>query len=40
MATMKAVRIHEYGGPDVLRLEDAPIPVPAARVVTRAGKSR
>jgi NADPH:quinone reductase-like Zn-dependent oxidoreductase len=30
MATMKAVCIHEYGGPDVLRLEDAPIPVPAA----------
>lgn len=30
MATMKAVRIHEYGGPEVLRLEDAPVPVPAA----------
>jgi NADPH:quinone reductase-like Zn-dependent oxidoreductase len=30
MATMTAVRIHEYGGPEVLRLEDAPIPVPAA----------
>jgi NADPH:quinone reductase-like Zn-dependent oxidoreductase len=27
---MMAVRIHEYGGPDVLRLEDAPVPVPAA----------
>ncbi|MBI3345301.1 MAG: NADP-dependent oxidoreductase [Gammaproteobacteria bacterium] len=27
---MKAVRIHEYGGPEVLRLEDAPVPVPAA----------
>jgi NADPH:quinone reductase-like Zn-dependent oxidoreductase len=25
---MKAVRIHEYGGPDALRFEDAPIPVP------------
>ena len=24
--TMKAVRIHEYGGPDVLKYEDAPIP--------------
>jgi NADPH:quinone reductase-like Zn-dependent oxidoreductase len=23
---MKAVRIHEYGGPDVLRYEDAPLP--------------
>src|SRR5262245_60590389 len=27
MATMKAVRIHEYGGPEVLRYEDAPMPV-------------
>ena len=25
---MKAVRIHEYGGVDVLRLEDAPRPEP------------
>ena len=24
--TMKAVRIHEYGGPEVLRYEDAPVP--------------
>jgi NADPH2:quinone reductase len=30
MATMKAVRIHRYGGPEVLRYEDAPRPVPAA----------
>src|SRR5579864_2585188 len=30
MATMKAVRIHTYGGPEVLRYEDAPRPVPAA----------
>jgi len=30
MATMKAVRFHEYGGPDVLRFEDAPRPDPAA----------
>jgi NADPH:quinone reductase-like Zn-dependent oxidoreductase len=30
MATMKAVRIHEYGGPEVLRYEDAPRPEPAA----------
>jgi len=28
MATMKAVRIHEYGGPEVLRYEDAPRPEP------------
>lgn len=28
MATMKAVQIHEYGGPDVLRYEDAPKPEP------------
>ena len=27
METMKAVRIHEYGGPEVLRYEDAPRPV-------------
>src|SRR5262245_52186743 len=27
MATMKAVRLHEYGGPEVLRYEDAPLPV-------------
>ena len=27
---MKAVRIHEDGGPEVLRFEDAPDPVPAA----------
>lgn len=30
MTIMKAVRIHEYGGPEVLRLEDAPMPVPTA----------
>lgn len=27
---MKAIRIHEFGGPDVLKYEDAPQPVPAA----------
>jgi NADPH:quinone reductase-like Zn-dependent oxidoreductase len=26
MATMKAVRVHEYGGPEVLKYEDAPKP--------------
>ena len=26
MDTMKAIRIHEYGGPEVLRYEEAPIP--------------
>lgn len=26
---MKAIRIHEFGGPDVLKYEDAPQPVPA-----------
>lgn len=30
MFCMKAVRIHEYGGPEVLKLEDVPKPVPAA----------
>jgi NADPH:quinone reductase-like Zn-dependent oxidoreductase len=28
MANMKAVRVHNYGGPDVLRFEDAPRPSP------------
>lgn len=28
--TMKAMRIHEYGGPDVLRYEDAPKPIARA----------
>jgi NADPH:quinone reductase len=27
---MKAVRIHQYGGPEVLAYEDAPVPQPAA----------
>ena len=26
MQTMKAVRIHKYGGPEVLKFEDAPRP--------------
>jgi NADPH:quinone reductase-like Zn-dependent oxidoreductase len=29
MATMKAVRMHGYGGPEVLKYEDAPRPEPA-----------
>jgi len=28
MQTMKAIRIHSYGGPEVLQYEDAPRPVP------------
>ena len=33
---MKAIRIHEFGGPEVLRLEDVPEPSPAAgQVVVR-----
>lgn len=28
MTMMKAIRIHEYGGPDVLHYEDAPLPEP------------
>ena len=27
---MKAVRVHEYGGPDALRYEDVPTPIPGA----------
>jgi len=30
MENMKAVRIHNYGGPDVLRFEDAPRPTPGS----------
>lgn len=30
MATMKAVRMHAYGEPEVLVYEDAPRPYPAA----------
>jgi NADPH:quinone reductase-like Zn-dependent oxidoreductase len=30
MATMKAVRVHEYGGPEALKYEDAPCPQPGA----------
>ena len=30
---MKAVRIHEYGGPEVLKLEDIAAPVPKANEV-------
>jgi|SRR5579871_715194 len=30
MATMKAIRMHAYGGPEVLKYEDAPRPEPAA----------
>src|SRR5512138_851369 len=26
--TMKAIRIHEFGGPEVLKLEDIPVPQP------------
>lgn len=36
MPTMKAVRIHEYGSPEVLRYEDAPRPTPGtAEVLVR-----
>jgi NADPH2:quinone reductase len=27
---MKLIRVHEYGGPDIMRLEDAPIPAPGS----------
>ena len=33
---MKAIRVHEAGGPDVLHLEDVPDPVPGcAQVLVR-----
>src|SRR5690606_9511495 len=28
-STMKAIRMHEFGGPETLRLEEAPVPTPA-----------
>jgi NADPH:quinone reductase-like Zn-dependent oxidoreductase len=28
MKTMQAVRIHTYGGPEVLKYEEAPLPKP------------
>ena len=27
---MKAIRVHQYGGPEVLRYEDIPVPKPSA----------
>jgi NADPH2:quinone reductase len=30
---VKAIRVHEFGGPEVLRLEDVPVPVPTASQV-------
>jgi NADPH:quinone reductase-like Zn-dependent oxidoreductase len=30
LQTMKAVRIHQYGGPEVLKFEEVPLPQPAA----------
>lgn len=30
---MKAIRIHEFGGPDVLKLDDIEVPQPAANEV-------
>ena len=36
---MKAIRIHEDGGPEVLRYEDVPDPVPAeGEVLDRAAR--
>jgi NADPH:quinone reductase-like Zn-dependent oxidoreductase len=32
-ATMKAIRIHRFGGPEVLQLEDVPVPRPASEQV-------
>ena len=36
---MKLIRVHEYGGPDIMQLEDAPVPEPGrgqARVKVEA----
>ena len=30
MENMKAIRIHNYGGPEMLRFEDAPRPTPGS----------
>lgn len=36
MIVMKIARIHEFGGPDVIRLDDVPLPVPGpAEVLVR-----
>jgi NADPH:quinone reductase-like Zn-dependent oxidoreductase len=38
MQTMKAYRIHAYGGPEVLQLDQVPIPTPAAgQVLVKVG---
>jgi len=34
-ATMKAVVVHEFGGPEVLKYEDAPKPAPLAEVTAQ-----
>jgi NADPH:quinone reductase-like Zn-dependent oxidoreductase len=38
---MKAARIHNFGPPDVVLMEDVPRPVPAAgEVLVRGGRRR
>jgi len=37
MERMKAVRVHRYGGPEVLRSEDAPRPTPGSQEVLIKG---
>jgi NADPH:quinone reductase-like Zn-dependent oxidoreductase len=37
---MKAIRIHAYGGPDVMRLEELPMPVPGAAQAHAAFEQR
>jgi NADPH:quinone reductase-like Zn-dependent oxidoreductase len=36
MENMKAVQVHNYGGPEVLRFEDAPRPAPVEKTVLGA----
>jgi NADPH:quinone reductase-like Zn-dependent oxidoreductase len=41
METIKAVRIHQYGGPEVLKYEEAPSPKPGpSEVLIRVRASK
>ena len=38
--TMRAVRFHQYGGPEVLQYEDAPRPKPGNGELSQSGHTR